>query len=118
MHVFTNISRHRLLVVGIIFLLLGFTTYLLRDLKFDFIYLSTDNLPSFTHTAAFSLITYSFARHLHVGPFVCCLFWVVTNCVLELMQRDLILEGVFDLLDIIYIVFGGILSYLIIKSLA
>lgn len=115
MHVLTSISKYRSIFYGFMLLLMGFITYQLREIETLSSASILENLPSFLHTCAFSFITYSFAKHLSIGPFLCCSFWVIVNVAFELLQKASLLLGVFDFTDIVYSIIGGLLAYFIIK---
>ncbi|WP_420318991.1 hypothetical protein [Ekhidna sp.] len=114
MHVFTSISKHGPFIIGLVLLLMGFATYTIREIQLVPHYL-LESIPSFLHTAAFSLITYNFARHLKVTAIQSCSLWVVINTVCEQLQQTNMLGGIYDANDIIFSILGGALSYSIIK---
>ena len=91
---------------------------------------SSDNLPTFFHVCAFSLITGSFIRSNMKRTYLyVCISWITINIIFECFQTSIISEHIkaeslnifkiysksstFDIIDIVFALLGGFISYLI-----
>ncbi|MDH5546123.1 MAG: hypothetical protein OEZ43_11045 [Gammaproteobacteria bacterium] len=68
------------------------------------------SFPSLIHVLSFSLLSYLFLSQRPLNLYFSVLFWVLVNICWELGQAIHIIPGVFDFMDIIYVLLGGILA--------